>query len=131
MQPVDLSKQRDIVFDSLPTDQAVQAARLLNRLPAVEAQAIPEAHSVVVNYQVTQWCLEELEAQLLQAGFHLEGSILQRIRRALVHYTEAIQRENLHFPEREHKSKEVFIHAWTHHPHGDHDETPEELREYR
>lgn len=131
MQPVDMKKQREIHFQALPTDQAVQAARLLGRLPNVAASAHPVDNRLLVSYCLPEWTLEHLEARLLQAGFHLDGALMQRIRRALVHYTESVQLENLHHPEREYKTKEVYIHAWEHHAHGDHDDTPEELREYR
>lgn len=131
MQPVDLSKQRDIVLDALPTEQTQQAARLLSRLPGVTVTAHAAERRVHIAYSLPHWTLEELEQRLMQAGFHLDGSLLHRLRRALVHYTETVQMENLSHPEREYKTKEVYVHAWEHHPHGDHDDTPEELREYR
>lgn len=131
MQPVDMKKQREIHFQALPTDQAAQAARLLNRLPDVVATANLAHHCLTVTYKLPAWTLELLEARLLEAGFHLHGALMQRIRRALIHYTESVQQENLHHPEREYKTKEVYIHAWEQHAHGDHDDTPEELREYR
>lgn len=131
MQPVDMHKQRDLHFQALPTDQAVQAARLLGRLPGVSAVADASANALHVSYSLPEWTLEKLEERLQQAGFHLDGALLQRIRRALTHYTEAVQMENLYHPEREYKTKEVYVHAWEHHAHGDHDDTPEELREYR
>lgn len=131
MQPVDLTKHRDIVFDALPPEQTQQAARLLGRLAGVTCAVFLTERRVHVSYTLPFWTLETLEQRLLEAGFHLDGSLLQRLRRALVHYTESVQMENLHHPEREYKTKEVYVHAWEQHPHGDHDDTPEELREYR
>lgn len=131
MQPVDMHKQREIAFQALPVDQAVQAARLLSRLDGVTAVADPASNALQVAYSLPQWTLEQLEQRLEQAGFHLDGALLQRIRRAVIHYTEAVQLDNLHHPEREYKTKEIYVHAWEHHAHGDHDDTPEELREYR
>ena len=131
MQAVDMKKQREIHFQPLPTDQAAQAARLLSRLPEVVATPQAANHGLQVSYSLPTWTLQQLEERLLQAGFHLDGALLHRIRRALVHYTESVQLENLHHPEREYKTKEVYTQAWEHHPHGDHDDTPEDLREYR
>lgn len=124
------SKHRDIVLYSLPTDQAVQAVRYLGRLPGVIAQAHPEQRSISVTYQITEHTLQELENCLTEAGFHLDGSILQRIKRALAHYSEEVQRDNLDIPEHNVKTRDVYVRVWEHHPHGDHDETPEELRRY-
>ncbi|MBE9609885.1 hypothetical protein [Chitinilyticum piscinae] len=126
----ELLKQREIVFYHLPTDQAVQAARYLGRLPGVIAQAHPEKHSITVSYQITEHTLESLENGLLAAGFHLDGSIMQKIRRALAHYCEDVQRDNLDIPEHNIKTRDVYVKVWEHHPHGDHDDTPEELRRY-
>lgn len=130
MQPVDLIKQREIHLSRLPLEQAAQAARLLNHLPGLFASAVSQTH-LVVQYQIPQWTLETIERHLCDAGFHLDVSLFEKLKRALVHYSEAIQVENLHHPEREYKTKEIYIHAWEHHPHGDHDDTPEELRKYR
>lgn len=131
MQPVDMKKQRDIHFHAIPTDQATQAARLLSRLDDLHVTAKPSELAITVHYEITRWSLISIEEHLAEAGFHLDGSLLHRLKRALIHYTESVQLENLHHPEREYKTKEVYIHAWEHHPHGDYDETPEELREYR
>lgn len=131
MQPVDMKKQRDIHFHAIPTDQATQAARLLSRLDDLNVAAKPSELAITVHYEITSWTLISIEEHLAEAGFHLDGSLLHRLKRALIHYTESVQLENLHHPEREYKTKEVYIHAWEHHPHGDYDETPEELREYR
>lgn len=131
MQPVDMKKQRDIHFHAIPTDQATQAARLLSRHDDLHVAAKPSELAITVHYEITSWTLISIEEHLAEAGFHLDGSLLHRLKRALIHYTETVQLENLHHPEREYKTKEVYIHAWEHHPHGDYDETPEELREYR
>lgn len=131
MQPVDMKKQRDIHFHAIPTDQASQAARALSRLANLHVVSHAGQLHITIHYELTHWTLESVEEHLVEIGFHLDGSLLQRLKRALIHYTESVQSENLNHPEREYKTKEVYIHAWEHHPHGDYDETPEELREYR
>lgn len=126
----ELVKHRDIVLYALPTDQAVQAARYLGRIPGVIAQAHPAQHSISVTYQITEHTLLDLEACLTAAGFHLDNSIMQKIKRALAHYCEDVQRDNMDIPEHNIKSRDVYVKVWENHPHGDHDETPEELRRY-
>jgi hypothetical protein len=65
-------------------------------------------------------------------GFHLDGSLLAKIIRALVYFCEDTELHNLRCPQRLIKqSHEVYIKAWDHHLHGDHDDTPPELREYK
>ncbi|MDR3430124.1 hypothetical protein [Silvimonas sp.] len=128
--PPERQKTHDIVFHVLPTDQAVQAARLLGRIPGVVVQPHESERRVTVHYDVLEHTLLELETWLQSGGFHLDGSILQKIKRALIHYTEDVQRDNTQIPEHPTKSREVFVKAWEHHLHGDHDDTPEELRRY-
>lgn len=130
MHAPDLEKTHDIVFHALPTDQAQQAARLLSRIPHLHVTLFANERRVVVRYHLHEHSLAEIENGLMSQGFHLDGSLLQKLKRALVHYTEEVQLENLRHPGREHKTKQLYIHAWEHHPHGDHDDTPEELRHY-
>ena len=87
---------------------------------------------VVVRYSVLDYSLETLEDALREAGFALENSLYVRLVRAIVYFSEETQRHNLLSPERLIKqSNEVYIQAWNHHAHGDHDDTPPELREYK
>ena len=68
----------------------------------------------------------------MNAGFHLDRSLLIRLHRALIYYVEDTQVHNLRSPERLIKqSHEVYIQAYAHHLHGDRDETPPELREFK
>ncbi len=128
--PPERHKTHEIVFNALPVDQAVQAARMLGRLPGVVVQPHAAERRVTVHYDVMEHTLIELETWLQNSGFHLDGSILQKIKRALIHYTEDVQRDNMEIPEHPIKPREVFVKAWDHHLHGDHDDTPEELRRY-
>ncbi len=86
----------------------------------------------MVRYSVLDYSLEALEDALREAGFALENSLYIKLVRALVYFSEETQRHNLLSPERLIKqSNEVYIQAWDHHAHGDHDDTPLELREYK
>lgn len=131
MKPVDLDKHHTIALGPLPAEQIDAAARHLNTLGAVFAVALPEERCISVRYALTDWTLEALEANLIAAGFSLTASLPDKLRRAVVHYTEEVQLENLQHPERLRKTKEAYVQAWEKHPHGDHDDTPEELRRCR
>ncbi len=132
MLPTDLDKIREIVFHELPADQAVRACELLDGLDSIHASLKEEcARTLVVRYKVTYYTLQGLEKALEAQGFHLDNSLLQKIRRALIYFCENVQRENLAINAPDVKSQQVFVRAYELHPHGDKDETPEEWREYK
>ncbi len=127
-----LDKQRVVRFASLPPGQVEQALPSLRRLKGLIVSAGPDDCSLTVCYSVVDYSLELLENALQDAGFHLESSLYNRLVRALVYFSEETQRHNLESPERLiKKSNEVYIKVYDQHPHGDHDDTPFELREYK
>lgn len=126
-------KHREIRFCKLKQQQQVaDALDLLATLPGLEVTAGPLPNGVTVSYEIADHCMEGLETLLIDRGFHLENTLYCKLIRALVYFTEETQRRNLHQPERLIKqSQAVYSHAWDHHPHGDHDDTPPELRDYK
>jgi hypothetical protein len=126
-------QHREIVFSPFPAEQATQAAQFLNRLPGVEAQAFTAEQRVSVIYSIHAHCLRELEMQLSCAGFHPENTLLQKIKRALIHYCEEIERHNLSISAKNTKAgmhHEIYVNVYDAHPHGDHADTPQELRRH-
>ena len=98
----------------------------------MQVEAGSDALSLVVHYNVLDFTLELLDEALVGAGFHLDRSLFIRLHRALIYYLEETQVHNLRSPERLIKqSHEVYMQAYAHHPHGDHDDTPPDLREYK
>jgi hypothetical protein len=128
----DTSKQREIRFDGLPPGQAAKALALLAGLENLKATPGNHKNAVNVVYQLTEYTFEGLENALSAQGFHLDNSLYSKVVRAIVYFCEDTQLRNLRSPERLiKKSNEVYVKAWDHHPHGDHDDTPPELREYK
>ena len=85
-----------------------------------------------MHYSVLDYSLETLEDALREAGFALDNSLFTKLVRAIIYFSEETQRHNLLSPERLIKqSNEVYVQAWDHHIHGDHDDTPQEWREYK
>jgi hypothetical protein len=122
-------KHREIRFAELPPGQVERAWALLGRLAGLEVGAGSLHNSIAIWYEIEDHTLEALEEALRQEGFHLECSLYARLIRALVYYSEDTQLRNMHGPQRLIKnSHEVYSKAWEHHPHGDHDDTPPELR---
>ena len=128
--PSDVDKLREIVFHPLPPGQSERAIDLLSTMPGLKVtQTGPQ--TLQIAYCITEHTLHDLETHLGLQGFHLEVTLLIRVKRALVYYCEHVQRENLHKPEVQTKKYKPHMEAWEKHPHGDHDETPTEWRQYR
>ena len=127
-----VAKTREISFKDFPPGQAAQAWRSLAALRGVQVEAGRDELTLVVHYNVLDFTLQLLDEALVNAGFHLDRSLLIRLHRALIYYVEDTQVHNLRSPERLIKqSHEVYIQAYAHHPHGDRDDTPPELREFK
>ncbi|WP_374242531.1 hypothetical protein [Zoogloea sp.] len=127
-----VAKTREIRFKDFPPGQAAQAWRSLAALRGVRVEAGPDELTLIVHYNVLDFTLRLLDEALTNAGFHLDRSLLIRLHRALIYYVEDTQVHNLRSPERLIKqSHEVYIQAYAHHLHGDRDETPPELREFK
>ena len=129
----DLKKHREILFSKFPPGQVPEAADDLKQLEEVEAAPSIEKRVVAVDYELQQHTLQELEAHLEDKGYHLDNTLMSKLTRALIHYVEDTQLHNLGAPDKQHKlpPQEAYIRAWEHHPHGDHDDTPPEWREYK
>lgn len=126
-------KQREIRFCKLKQAQQIaDALALFATLPNLEFSPGPLPNGITVNYEIGEYSMEMLETRLIDHGFHLENTLYCKLIRALVYFVEETQRRNLTQPERLiKKSHEVYSQAWEHHPHGDRDDTPPELREYK
>lgn len=132
-KPVPIRKDRSILFAKFPPGQAPEAADFLNRIEHLNAEALAEQRTVQVSYDLREHSLEEIESALEDKGFHLDSTLFSKLMRALIYYVEETQLHNLDAPDRPLKKSqsEAYTHAWEQHPHGDHDETPPEWREYK
>ncbi len=127
-----LNKQRELRFRAMPPGQTEKAITALERLHGLKVTPGPRPLSLTIEYSVVDYSLELIEDALRQAGFHLDNSLYIKLVRALVYFSEETQRHNIDAPERLIKrSNEVYITVYDQHPHGDHDDTPVELREYK
>ena len=131
MRPCDLEKDREIVFHAVPTGQAERALILLEGMEGLTAVAGVEANYLLVRYNVCEYTLEGLEGALSNQGFHLDNSLLSKLKRALAYFCESVQRRNVAANEPDIKSQHAFVKAYERHLHGDRDETPEEWRDYK
>lgn len=125
-------KRRELRFSTLPENQTQRALILLRGLDGLRVERIEGRRALSVAYDIFDYTLEGLEEALMQEGFHLDNSLFSKLMRALIRYCEQTQLHTLRSPQRLiKKSNEVYVKAWDHHLHGDHDDTPPELREYK
>ena len=132
-RPAPIRKERTVLFGKFPPGQTQEAAAFLSSLERLEVYARPEKLAIDVIYDLHDHSLEELENALEDKGFRLDCALLNKIIRALIHYVEETQLHNLEAPNHPLKKSqhEAYTQAWDRHPHGDHDDTPPEWREYK
>ncbi|MGA9164377.1 MAG: hypothetical protein WBZ31_07945 [Thiobacillus sp.] len=131
MRPCDLEKNREIVFHALPVGQAARALILLEGMDGLTVTAGTNANYLLVRYHVCEYTLEGLETALASQGFHLDNSLLSKLKRSLAYFCESVQRRNVAANEPDIKSQQAFMKVYERHLHGDSDETPEEWRGYK
>jgi hypothetical protein len=129
--PCDVHKRREIVFHPTPPGQIEVAQSFLAELPNLAFDRRGPL-AIEVRYCIQEYSLESIESALTRIGCHLEVTLLIRVRRALVYYIEKVQRDNMRLPETHTKDYSMaHAEAWKLRPHGDHDDTPREWRQYK
>lgn len=131
MRPCDLEKDREIVFHPLPPGQVERARILLEGLDGLVVMECGDGCRLLVRYHVCEYTLEGLETALADQGFHLDNSLLTKVKRALAYFCEGVQRRNVAANEPDIKSQQAFMKVYERHLHGDRDDTPEEWRAYK
>ena len=125
-------RRQEIRFHSIPAGEAERARQLLERMPGLGVQPGARPDALFVRYDLAHYSLRSIEAHLEGLGFHLDNSLYVKLRRAIVYFCEDTRCRNAKAPQRLIKqSNEVYVKAYEHHLHGDHDDTPIELREDR
>lgn len=131
MEHADTERVRQLSFTPLPAGQAKEALILLHDLPHLVVLGTVGDTGLLIRYELPFYTLEKIEIALIDQGFHLDNSLLNKLRRALIHYFEDVQRQNMAQPEQRERSRRIFARVYEQHAHGDHDDTPREWRDYR
>ena len=128
-----LNKQREIAFCTLhpDKDQAGTAAAMLGDCEGIDhAERLSQA-VLQVEYQINQVCLADIEGLLEDRGFHLDNSLLSRMRRALGFLDIVHQRINLGCGRgKSNCTTKVFAARYRQRDHGCQDERPKHWRRY-
>ncbi|WP_018230742.1 hypothetical protein [Methyloversatilis universalis] len=126
-----LMKHRELRFCKRCPRSAGDALDLIGRIGRIVVTGQRE-RVIAIEYSLAEHSFRSIERALRKHGFVLDRSIGMRLIRAVLYFCEDTQLRNLKQPERLiKKSNEIYVQAWEHHAHGDHDDTPSELREYR
>lgn len=130
---IDFIKQHEIHFrnvDPAANDARDTLALLMDVQGIVEIRALmPDC--IQVRYDIRQLTLQTIESALAEVGFHLDNSLLSKVKRALFYYTEETQLMNLGYQNDQASSTlDVFVSCYNQREHGCRDERPEYLRQY-
>ncbi len=130
---LDTVKQREIVFGRLHPDpnQAESAAGLLGNVTGILELQVTDQLRMQVCYDLNHITLRIIEEILMEVGFHLDSSLLSKLKRALYYYTEEVQLENLGGAREDVDStQKVFVNRYQRLRHGCRDDRPLHWRKY-
>lgn len=128
-----LFKQRDVLFNPLhpDTNQAQSAMLILSGLEGIDRIDVLTPTRVLIRYHLLQITLADIEHLLREFGYHLDNSLMCKLKRALYYYTDDTERANLGCANGQCKTtRDVHIHHYQKRPHGCRDPRPLHWRDY-
>jgi hypothetical protein len=128
-----LLKRREIRFRNLDprANDAKEAVKLLLEVRGIEHIMAITHDCLHIHYDLRHITLHMIESALVEVGFHLDNSLLCKMKRALFHYIEETQLMNLgHNHDQANSTLDVFINCYTQRQHGCRDQRPNHLRQY-
>ncbi|MCW9087921.1 MAG: hypothetical protein OQK54_00110 [Gammaproteobacteria bacterium] len=125
-------RSREIRFCRLHPDktQAQSASLMLGDVEGVSHVQPVESHLLHIRYDISVITLNIIEETLSELGYHLDNSLMNKLKRALYYYTEETQRANLGLEKSCCADKQMFINRYLKRSHGCRDERPEHWRNY-
>jgi len=126
-------KHRDILFAELHNQDEPPSQRAMLLLS--DAPGIINLHPVSdiqlhISYDLRIVTLDIIESGLSEVGFHLNNSIVCKLRRALYHFTEETQCINMGYHPDSKTTRDIYVYRYLRLPHGCRDERPRHWREY-
>lgn len=128
----DLIKRRELRFCHLHPDpnQAHSALLLLADTKGIMDIAHTGTLSLLISYDVRHLTLETIESVLVRLGYHLDGRLINRMKRALYKYAEETQRANLGVADITDNTTQIFVKRYNSLYHGCRDKRPQHWRKY-
>lgn len=127
----DLIKHRELAFCNLHADpeQAKSALFFFSDINGILHLELIDTHKLAVSYDIRHITLQLMEDALIELGFHLDNSLLHKLKRALYYYTEEIQCDNMGCHKHQ-CTRQVFISRYDRLQHGCRDDRPQHWRKY-
>jgi len=135
-ETADLIKRREIGFRGPhpDKDQTPKAMLFLLEAPGVQEVSRLRDNTLEVTYDLRKICFSAIEYALQYSGFHLDNSLLYKLQRALITYSEDILRANLGLEKIDCTSNDcaqkIFVTEYRKRQHGCRDNRPPHWREY-
>jgi hypothetical protein len=131
----DTIKHREIGFSDPHPDprQAHHAVLLLAGIDGVVDVSLDQdsANTIHVTYDLRRVCLCVIETLLTELGFHLDNSLIAKLKRALYYYSEENERDNRDsVRDQDHSVRDIFMRCYRCKTHGCRDERPDYWRRY-
>ena len=129
----DTIKHRHIHFCQLHPDpaQAQSAMFLMSDVGGITNLYLVEQHILQISYDIRYISLKMVEDALNEVGFHLDNSLLFKLKHALYHYTEEVQRQNLGLHNKHsNNTQKIFVSRYEKLRHGCRDDRPAHWRKY-
>ncbi len=128
----ELIKRRELRFCHLhpDPDQGRSALLLLSDAEGILDITLADELCLYITYDVRYLTLDTIEKVLIRMGYHLDGRLLSRMKRALYRYSEETQRANLGVSEDTDSTTQVFVSRYSSNHHGCRDKRPEHWRKY-
>lgn len=131
----DTLKHREIGFSEPHPDprQADSAVLVLSGIEGIVRVCIHDntPNTICVSYDLQIISLSLIEDFLGELGFHLDNSLLCKLKRALYYFTEENQRNNLvENHDQDHSTRDIFMRNYRCKSHGCRDERSEYWRKY-
>lgn len=129
----DSIKHRDIRFHALHGTEEAPAHSAM--LLLADAPGIINLHPLSklglhVSYDLQRVTLAMIETALIEVGFHLDNSLMCKLKRALYHYTEDTQCINMGYHPDSKTTRDIYICRYQRLQHGCRDERPSHWRKY-
>lgn len=125
-------RHREIQFRAPHPDpnQAQSATLVLGNIDGIHQVEPQDTLRLLISYDIRRINLQLIEDVLEDLGFHLDNSLLNKLKRAFYYYSEEIAREQFDGKPCQDDTQALFIQKYRQRPHGCRDERPEHWRHY-
>ncbi|MDZ7751337.1 MAG: hypothetical protein U5S82_06670 [Gammaproteobacteria bacterium] len=128
----EIVKHREIRFQAPHSDpdQARSAVFLLGDADGIISLEAADPLVLRLSYDVRYITLQDIEGALEGVGFHLDNSLMSKLRRTVWHYADETQRDNMGCRNDSNCTARIFVNRYQRTTHGCRDDRPSHWRRY-